>query len=132
VARFRDETESYAELADEDMSAGALSARSQDAAWLEPVSWAAFGLAASGSRSARCRRVLASRRYRGPRGRAAFRTQLERHLCHVVPLDQNGAVRLLEIADHRGSNRCANHNLVGVVPRRRTHLLAGRPSPRAG
>jgi hypothetical protein len=52
--------------------------------------------------------------------------------CHVVPVDQDRAVRFLEIADHIGTHRRAIHNLVGGVPRRRTGLLAGRTPARTG
>src|SRR5262249_17984706 len=41
------------------------------------------------------------------------RLRLQRH---VVPVDQNRPLRLLEIADHIGAHRRAIHNLVGGVP----------------
>src|SRR5262245_66134392 len=49
-----------------------------------------------------------------------------RQRSYVVLVDQDRAVRLLEIADHIRANRRAIHNLVGGVSRRRTRLLAGR------
>ena len=50
---------------------------------------------------------------------------------HAV-VEQNRALRLLEIADHIEPDRRAIHKLVGRVPRRRPALLAGRSPARTG
>src|SRR5215467_8891793 len=61
-----------------------------------------------------------------------LRKRLRLQRCHVVPVDQDRPLRLLEIADHIGAHRRAIHNLVGGVPRRRIRLLAGRTPARTG